>query len=282
MPGYPVYIESPVRIQELEKPPKNVCAVCEKESADLKCCSKCRTVPYCSRECQAHDWLIHKPVCFKYIQSNIARSTTTVLGEKGRKGKKVRTRGEIIGDLSRYAAKHNGDSFTFACWHAMNLLRDINKAKTHFLGVVLRRQLDATSDRTLYTLVDAEILPFQIMEDKFKYAAQLTPSGQELPGFTPLNMLQQDAESRKQVGGLGSVMVISTEFDEKAPPKSVQQYMADTAAPTFQPLGLFNVHRDAMNRMGFLFGPNWKLCLRNALNGGVYSPIFRPHPGDPE
>ncbi|KAJ6602564.1 hypothetical protein DFH09DRAFT_899927, partial [Mycena vulgaris] len=207
---------------------------------------------------------------------------------------------EIISDLTRYANKHNGqvlgvsgrrreiemafcsDSFTFGCWHAMDLIRNLDKAKTHFLGVVLRRKLDATTDRTLYTLVDVEVLPFRIMDEKFKSSARLTPSGQELPGLSPINVLKQDAESRKNDGALGSVMVISTELDEKAPSKSVEQYMIDTAAPTFQPLRLFKVHRDAMHQLNEngLFRLNWKLCLKNALDGGIYGPIFRPHNGE--
>ena len=37
-----------------------------------KCCSLCRRVNYCSRECQVHDWIVHKQYCSKYVEKDIA------------------------------------------------------------------------------------------------------------------------------------------------------------------------------------------------------------------
>ena len=33
------------------------------ERSELRCCSRCRSVTYCSRECQAADWSVHKELC---------------------------------------------------------------------------------------------------------------------------------------------------------------------------------------------------------------------------
>ena len=33
------------------------------ERSKLRCCSRCRSVTYCSRECQAADWSLHKSFC---------------------------------------------------------------------------------------------------------------------------------------------------------------------------------------------------------------------------
>ncbi|KAF7345561.1 SET domain-containing protein [Mycena venus] len=41
------------------------CVSCQrdKEAGDLKSCSGCSTVRYCSKECQTEHWKIHKPMC---------------------------------------------------------------------------------------------------------------------------------------------------------------------------------------------------------------------------
>jgi hypothetical protein len=33
------------------------------ERSELRCCSRCRIITYCCRECQAADWLKHKDIC---------------------------------------------------------------------------------------------------------------------------------------------------------------------------------------------------------------------------
>jgi ankyrin repeat protein len=35
----------------------------KEESADLKMCSRCRWVRYCSKECQKEHWPVHRPDC---------------------------------------------------------------------------------------------------------------------------------------------------------------------------------------------------------------------------
>jgi len=41
------------------------CYNCERFFSSLKVCSNCKTVRYCSRECQSSHWKIHKPMCKK-------------------------------------------------------------------------------------------------------------------------------------------------------------------------------------------------------------------------
>ena len=52
----------------------NLCAACNK-TGDLKLCSRCRNVFYCSREHQIQQWAIHKRTCRK-----VARSAATTNG----------------------------------------------------------------------------------------------------------------------------------------------------------------------------------------------------------
>jgi hypothetical protein len=37
------------------------------ERSKLRCCSRCRSVSYCSRECQAEDWSIHESFCDEVV-----------------------------------------------------------------------------------------------------------------------------------------------------------------------------------------------------------------------
>lgn len=44
---------------------ENQCAKCKKTSQNMKRCSRCRSVFYCSAECQFSHWSNHKTVCQK-------------------------------------------------------------------------------------------------------------------------------------------------------------------------------------------------------------------------
>lgn len=39
------------------------CSSCLKQNSQLKCCSKCKLVKYCSKDCQTRSWSIHKVTC---------------------------------------------------------------------------------------------------------------------------------------------------------------------------------------------------------------------------
>ena len=53
----------------------NLCAACNK-SSDLKLCSRCRNVFYCSREHQIQQWAIHKRTCRKVARTTNGGATT--------------------------------------------------------------------------------------------------------------------------------------------------------------------------------------------------------------
>ncbi|KAH8824954.1 hypothetical protein DL96DRAFT_1611382 [Flagelloscypha sp. PMI_526] len=264
--------------ETLPKPKQDECFVCKKtESEGLKLlrCSRCRTVPYCSKECQKADWKSHKGICLKHIHSNLGKDTTTMYGEHGGvKSSNTRTRNEIIGDIMRFAQEHNGDSYTLACWHAMDLINNIKKRETHFLAVTLRRNFAATNDWLLYTLIDADVLPMSVIEKKWANLAVLTPFG-ELPVMSPIELRKRDEENRKgSYGSLGSVLVLSVELNEEEENLTVEEAIIQIANPGIQPLGLFPEHRTSMRRNIPGLGKNWKFCLDNAFKGGRYGPIF--------
>ncbi|KAF7305816.1 MYND-type domain-containing protein [Mycena chlorophos] len=270
----------------LPTPPKDECFVCKKTGVNLQRCSKCRTFPYCSKECQASDWKEHKKICLAYIQQGALDYTATSKGMKGRSKKgrdNLRSRGDVIRDLGATAQRHNGDTFTMACWHAMNLVQDIGKAKTHFLAVTLSRNLNATNPRALHSLVDAAVLPFAVLEEKFSGAALLAQdassgSHREIP-MTPLDMLRANERERvRDDGALGAVLVTCVELGPKEKAKSVEQAVRDTMCPTYHPLGLFGVHQRSISAMpAIVFEERfWKLCLRNALDG--YAWALQRHP----
>jgi hypothetical protein len=53
--------------ESVYKAPKKECEVCHKKG-ELKVCSRCRIVYYCSAECQKTAWKVHKNVCKKNIE----------------------------------------------------------------------------------------------------------------------------------------------------------------------------------------------------------------------
>jgi hypothetical protein len=46
------------------------CNTCNKIDEKLKKCTRCKTMFYCSKECQVKDWKKHKKICKKYNSNN--------------------------------------------------------------------------------------------------------------------------------------------------------------------------------------------------------------------
>jgi len=44
-----------------------ICCVCGTSGASLMSCARCRSIYYCSKDCQTADWPAHKPACKKSI-----------------------------------------------------------------------------------------------------------------------------------------------------------------------------------------------------------------------
>ncbi|KAJ6617068.1 ectomycorrhiza-upregulated zf-MYND domain-containing protein [Mycena sp. CBHHK59/15] len=51
--------------------PTEYCAKCYSLSEKLKTCSKCKTIWYCSEECQKVHWKVHKPMCRPYSPNEV-------------------------------------------------------------------------------------------------------------------------------------------------------------------------------------------------------------------
>jgi len=102
---------------------------------------------------------------------------------------------------------------------ALDLLGDINRAKTHFLAVIVRRNTTATNPYAMYSLVDAESLPFTVLRKKFEGTE--TIDGRE---SSPEAILESNAAERRKDGALGAVMVFSVESrkdESKTPTQAV-------------------------------------------------------------
>ena len=99
------------------------------------------------------------------------------------------------------------DTLTVSAWHLLELTKDISRARTHFLARTLRRTA-SSNPRTLYSLIDAEALPFSMLEAVYANRVQLSDSSP----VSPKAMLEQDEVERKREGGIGSVMVVSIEL----------------------------------------------------------------------
>jgi hypothetical protein len=174
-------------------------------------------------------------MCTQYAAQSVLEYTGTTEGEKRSKlkpGEIPRTRGDIMGDILALAIEHDSDTFTVASWLALDLLNDLGRRKTHFLAVTLSRNhhVPRSSPRRMYTLIDAEALPFDVLNKRYDSYTILGPQD-EWPkhpreGLSPGHprlALESDEEIRLLQGALGSVMVVSVELNERERNRSVQE-----------------------------------------------------------
>jgi hypothetical protein len=113
------------------------------------------------------------------------------------------------------------DTLTVSAWNLLDLTADITRAKTHFLLVTLRRTT-STNPRAIYSLVDAAVLPFSLLEDLYSNRGTFEDSSP----VSPKAMLAMDEERRKHDGALGSVMVMSIELpkgDNRSPRDALKE-----------------------------------------------------------
>lgn len=104
----------------------------------------------------------------------------------------------------------------------MGLVKDISRAKTHFMAVTLRRT-PSHNPRTFYTLIDYEIIPLSWIEEAWSNRVSVVD---ERTPFSPKTILTRDADERmRNDGALGSVLVISFELppgDDRSPREAVK------------------------------------------------------------
>ncbi|KAF9466837.1 hypothetical protein BDZ94DRAFT_1212419 [Collybia nuda] len=265
-------------MEPIPKPDKTSCIKCgraELPGQALQRCGKCRTAPYCSVECQKADWKLHKVVCVRYVMDKSMNYTGVYFGEKAPKAKKEirRTRGDILQDLTTFANAHNGDTLTVSAWNLLELTRDISRARSHFLALTLRRT-ESSNPRTLYSLVQAEVIPWPVMDEVYANRGYLVDSS----SASPRDLLDSDAQRRKGDGhgSLGSVMVLSVELpkgDDRSPIEAFHQL----SVHMLHPLGLFKAHQSTISRLPRLPREFYIKCLENSLKGGAYTMRFQPH-----
>ncbi|KAK7035969.1 ankyrin [Favolaschia claudopus] len=260
--------------QEINDPLRPVrCDNCGKTAKDvgkakLSICSACASAPYCSVECQRQNWKTHKVHCKQVTSGDLTRQAlSSVAGDIGdgqRQGN--RTMGQVLQDLGAWAQIHNGESITVAAWHALGLVNDLNARKSKILLLGLCRT-SSTEPKTFYTLKDACALPMTEVRHIFKNRSGGCGS--------PSRMLK-DAEAEHQGNGhIGGMLVVSFE-QSPTDERPIAEAVAKMSTMVFQPLGVFEVHRDAFRRIGQLSEEAWKACLGNALRGGQFYPVFRP------
>ncbi|EPT04233.1 hypothetical protein FOMPIDRAFT_159226 [Fomitopsis schrenkii] len=153
-------------------------------------------------------------------------------------------------------------------------MTDIHKAETHFLGITLRKNKETSNPRAMYSLADAQVLPLTLLADKYKYIAT---AHDERPVDVLEEYFWKDRKKRLADGALGSVLAMSFEL---APGEemTVEEAVAKKNVPIWQPLGLFRATRNSLRAIPPLGHSFWKLCLKNALDGGAYSMKFQPWP----
>ncbi|KAJ6567015.1 hypothetical protein B0H19DRAFT_1139156 [Mycena capillaripes] len=263
--------ESEYTTEEIEKLRRGPirCDNCRKTAKDvgkpkLSICSACASAPYCSVECQRQDWKKHKINCKKVTSGELTCEAMSyaigTLGDGNRKG--TRTMGQVLQDLMAWAEVHNGDCLTVVAWHALGLVRDIEARKSKILLLGLRRTT-STDPKTYYTLKDVTVVPMAEIKRIFKNLSQ-----------KPSHVLRDNEAQRQIEGGIGAMLVMSVEQaeDDNRP---VVETLGKISTMTFQPLGVFEVHRTNFQRIGQLPESIWKPCLINALRGGLFAPTFR-------
>ncbi|KAE9382723.1 hypothetical protein BT96DRAFT_1010128 [Gymnopus androsaceus JB14] len=163
---------------------------------------------------------------------------------------------------------------------------NISKAHTHFLMITLKRNLSSSNPLTLYSLIDADVLPLSILDTELSKASHVESpekvEGVPHPVALRIDLLRKDEQQRLTAGSLGSVLLVSVELTEDEMHKSPAQAVLD-------PVGHFTLWvysgytREANTKSRLVIKPFlpkqvWKLCLKNALDGNAYAMRVQPRP----
>ncbi|KAL1716433.1 hypothetical protein EV715DRAFT_205352, partial [Schizophyllum commune] len=170
----------------------------------------------------------------------------------------------------------SSDTYTVCAWLALDLAKHPSRATSHFLAITLRRNVESTNPRAMYTLIDADLLPFSVLQETFEGRWAMDGS---YP-VSPKLVLEHDARGRKvNDGALGSVMVFSVELQEDEE-KTVEEAVRTVGLNT--PFGApVHQRKFATFPMNQLNGQKslWIRCLENGLKGGAFSLNYTPYYG---
>ncbi|KAJ7468792.1 hypothetical protein FB451DRAFT_1257331 [Mycena latifolia] len=148
----------------------------------MRLCTQCRTIYYCSPECQRKDWARHKAWC-KEQAAEVER-------ERSQGGNRVSKH------FDAWIAAIGPALITRICVQALAVYRHPDNVQTKFLLVALH---EATATGPLKALEYQKTYAF----DRSEFPSIL--------GFRPDNIMEQicddDAKTRSQ-GGIGTVLVI--------------------------------------------------------------------------
>ncbi|KAJ7026036.1 hypothetical protein C8F04DRAFT_1268630 [Mycena alexandri] len=172
-------------------------------------------------------------------------------------------------DINRWAEVHNGDCLPIVAWQALGLLRDIEARKSKILILGLCRTA-STTPRTYYTLKEVYVASAIEVKRIFKGRSN-----------NPGRVLREQEEIRLKDGALGAMLILTVEMaaDDNRPLMTALGQAGFTfhalSTMTMHPLGVFEVHRTAIQQIGQLPEIMWKTCLSNVLRGGLFSFTFR-------
>ncbi|KAI0041104.1 hypothetical protein FA95DRAFT_1611260, partial [Auriscalpium vulgare] len=108
-----------------------------------------------------------------------------------------RNRVTMMEDLTPWAQSHNGDTFGFAVWQALDLLNHFERRLTHVLALTVRRT-QSTDPRKFYSLIDAEAVPMSLITERV--------------GDTPEKGIKRTDVQQRAAGKLGAVLVMTFEL----------------------------------------------------------------------
>ncbi|KAH9935656.1 uncharacterized protein B0H18DRAFT_419799 [Fomitopsis serialis] len=134
------------------------CSYCLKKvgKANLKSCSRCRFVKYCSRQCQKSAWPTHKAAC------STGESLKHKLDQPGNRESK-----KLNDDFTKWLNYYRNLICTVAK-SAFNLANSPpNKLATHCMYLVVERQPDAGAIPFYFRMVSGQIISRQEMVDTF-------------------------------------------------------------------------------------------------------------------
>ncbi|KAI0076493.1 hypothetical protein K474DRAFT_1662849 [Panus rudis PR-1116 ss-1] len=182
-------------------------------------CNACKIDIYCSKECQKASWPSHKEKCRLNRQELESGENVADMGAK----------------LRAFTSKHR-PTIAQAGVRALELYKDINRARTHILRIDLRSRPGSRRPETLFYLVNAEVTPLSEFE----------------PGMRA-NMESQLEVAREQNirsghGMIGALFVMLTSVE--------------TRVSNIAPVGFDNSVRGL--RPG-----NWREALTKLLNEGI-------------